>query len=526
MSITSSRHVPPHRPAAVSRQGVQPVAAPSTLLGGVLAVLMAITIAGTLLGGPMLAFFSMAVLAVTLIVLAFSRNFVAAIAVFMAYAAMDGMYRYLSHFSQVVYGVKPLLAGVLLIGWLFGRHPGLGQRSRLPLAGLLGVLFCWGILEAFNPLSAGALAGMLTFGVWYVAPLFLYFLCYRAVRTPQQIETLCYALVGISTVVSLFTVFQYAMGQQWTLTHLPGYNLISQGGWWVTDATGQITDTSWRPASTTATGGGGALWSHMGSLIALGLFLSRRTSRSRKVGLSVCLLANVVGLLASCVRLYVVTGVFEVILLFILLARSPREMVRNFGLLVAVGAIFGLGFSAVQSLSNGMIFRRYADTLANPFAKFQQDRGGTHRAVNLGKFVAQYPFGIGWQRGLEGGLQRADNTGPVVADRESQFNSTADDMGIPGLAILFILMSFCTIQGWRSFSCLTDPHLRMIGVTLWVLLIGYFVSFLSGPSLQGADPFWIFLALLLALPWVGRHAASPGPAQNLAPVVARRLQAD
>ena len=483
-----------------------PAANPALTTALAVAGFMALTIVGTLAAGRVAAFASLALLAAAVLYCAVSRP-TQSLPLFVGYLALEGLYKYTSGFSQAVYVVKPLLEIALLIGLLLANRHHRRSLQIPPLAVLVAGLGGWSVIEVFHPLGSGIAQGFGQAVVWYLAPMSLLWTGFNVVRSTRHVETLCYTLVAVSAVVSLFAVMQYQMGQGWTEAHLPGYSHVNQGTWPVTDSSGAIISFSWRPASTTSMGGGGASWGMWGTAAAMGLLLSDRIKTAWKLLLLVSLSINVYGIILSGSRLFLIIALLQGLFLFAVLARSPRELARNLGVALLVGAMVWIGYTAAQGTSGGVITGRYAETLANPMAKYGTDRGGVGgRADILMKMLGPYPFGVGYQRGFDSagtqaaaGTQSSAGAGYFV-NRDDAFNSVAGDMGWPGLLLVLCLVPAILARCWRSFGMLVTMHRRILGGIFFALMIGYLICFFGGPALTGADTFWLYLGLMLVQP--------------------------
>ena len=473
---------------------------------------MVLTIMGTLSAGRVAASASQIVLASAILYCAVSRP-IRSLPLFIGYVALEGLYKYTSGFSQAVYVVKPLLEFSLLVGLLQANRHHARALQMPPLAVLVAAFGGWSIIEVFHPLGSGIAQGFGQTIVWYLAPMSLLWTGFNVVRSTRQIETLCYTLVAVSVVVSLFAVVQYQMGQTWTEVHLPGYSHVNQGEWWVTGSNGEVISTSWRPASTTDMGGNGAQWAMWGSAVAMGLLLSDKIKATWKVLLLVSLSINAYGIILSGARIYLIIAMLQAIFLFAVLARSPRELARNLGVALLVGAMVWVGFTAAQTTSGGIITNRYADTLSNPLAKYGHDRGGVDgRAAILFNMLGPYPLGVGYQRGFEGAATRSKTVVGFYVNRDDAFNSIAGDMGWPGLLLVLCLVPAILARCWRSFQALKTVHRRILGGIFFALIIGYLTCFFGGPALTGADMFWLFLGLMLVQPVVQQHERLPAAA--------------
>ena len=432
-------------------------------------------------------------------------NFSAAFAVYFGYLGMEGMFKYLSGFSQVVYVISPLLLGSILVGWRMSLTRSDVKVGISPFVTLLAVFAGWGVVQTFNPHGVGLVGSLASLLLWYVGPALIYVVLQSTLRHHHQVLVLLHVFVAVCTMVSFCAILQFSMGHAWTEAHFPGYHDITQTDWFVVSDKGAVTTGSFRPAATTSMGGGGAGWAEWGALLALGLlFLPTLTFRHR-AGLAACLLVNVIGLLISGVRLWLFVGVFEALLFFFILARSPAEFLKNMGFLVSVTLIASIAFAGAQAISGGIIGSRYAETARNPLAKFQHDRG--NNVSGILSYVANYPLGSGFQQGLGVREVRRDKYDPAVRDRngETQFGAIAADMGLPGLLLLSGLVMMVLVNGWRCFRHLRDRRLRTIGAILFASLAGYVPASFGGPALQSATYFWALAAMLAALPVIERH---------------------
>ena len=422
---------------------------------------------------------------------------------FLCYLALEGLYKYTSSFSSAVYAIKPTLEFVLLAALVQSNRQTNTSMKMPPLAVLIGMFGGWAAVEVFHPLGCGITGGVAQLIVWYAAPISLLWTGYNSVRSVKQVETICYTILTISVVVSVFAAVQFQMGQAWTEAHLPGYATINQGEWWVTNNLGGILATSWRPASTTVAGGGGGIWAIWGGAIGIAFLMSRRINLLWKCLIVASIAINAYGVIVSGCRLFLFAGMFEVMVLFVVLARTPREFARSLIMLGVASIMVWVGFSSAQSFSGGLIGNRYDKTLANPLAKYNQDRGGLERAEWLLMMLEQYPFGVGYERGTGGGSDR-DDTGVAIA-RDDAFNSVSGDMGWPGL--LFGIAIFLSIiaRSWGSFRALKSERVRLVGAVFLAIMMGYIVNFFGGPTLNGGDTLWLLFAFMLAMPLVQQY---------------------
>ena len=446
-----------------------------------------------------------------------AKDTTTAIAIYLAYTALEGMFKYMTDFSQVVYVVKPLLAVAILLGWFAIRRREGGQPLRLPLGGLLALFVAWGAFEVFNPTGNGFVGGLVTLLVWYVIPLAFYLIGNNARFSARQIVQLLYVIIAVCTVVSAFAFVQFSMGRDWTIAHVVGYRHLSLAMWTGTDSAGQDT-MSFRPASTTSAEGFATLWSNAGALSSLALLLLPGVPVGRKVVLIGCLMINISGLLVSGVRLFLMISIMEVALMFFLTSTSAHALRRNLIVSLLVGIVALVGFNAAQSVSNGAIASRYADTLAHPYEKYSAERQGgfAGQSVWLTSFLTDHPFGIGYQRGIggKGGTENTDKD-KISVNRETQFAAIGDDMGLPGLAFFSLLAVSMLAYGNTAFRRLKNPEIKILAITLFIALIGYTVGYWGGQMLAAVGDFiWLFAGLLYGLPLLERRTQAAAQAAS------------
>jgi len=435
------------------------------------------------------------------------RDTTIALSIYFTYTALEGMFKYMSNFSQAVYVVKPLLVGIILAGlFLSNRMNGMRLR-KLPLAAIISLFIAWGLLEAFHPLGVGVSSGILTALIWYIIPIGFYVIGFNVFQSSKRIVSMLLVIMAVCTVVSAFGFLQYNMGREWTVAHVPGYSNLRMNTWNGADSSGTHI-AQFRPASTSADEGFTQFWAQLGALIALAMMLLNNASLRCRIILAICFIVNVCGLLTGGSRMMLVVGVMQLPLLFGLTSTSPRALLRNLGLAAVVVGITWVAFSSVQSISHGSIASRYGETLANPLAKFGSDRGGFQGQGSwFLDFLGQHPLGIGYQRGTEGSWDAT--TKNISVNRETQFAAISGDMGAPGLLLLLGIVAGITIGGIRAVRALKNPEFRIIGAMLLLALMGYFIAFWAGQMLQAVgDYLWLFAALLFTLPRLERRMSS------------------
>ena len=473
-------------------------------------VTMLFGIVGTIFGGRSVGLIFILPLVLATLAFMFKGDFPTAIATYFGYLGMEGMFKYLSGFSQAVYIISPLLLGAILAGWRMSLTNRNIKQKNPPFAVFLAMFAGWGIVQSLNPHGVGLVGSLASLMLWYVGPSLIYIVIYNTVRHQHQILTLLYVFLAVCTIISSCAILQFVLGHDWTEAHFPGYHDITQTSWSVVSDKGAAAVGSFRPAATTSMGGGGAGWAEWGAALALGLLFQPTLHVKLRVVLAACLLVNVVGLLVSGVRLWVFVGLFEALLFVFVLAKTPAEFLKNIGFLTAVTLVASIAFGGAQAISGGIIGSRYAETARNPLAKFQHDRG--ENVTSVASYVINYPLGSGFQQGLGVREVRQDKYDPVVRDRngETEFGAIAADMGLPGLLLLCGIVLTVLVNGWYCLRCLKDRCLRTIGATLFISLAGYVPASFGGPVFQSAAYFWILAALLAVLPAIEKRTRQEG----------------
>ncbi|PQV65201.1 hypothetical protein B1R32_102210 [Abditibacterium utsteinense] len=470
---------------------------------------MLLTIAGIFALGARGTWVSAFLLALTVIYYSLRGRWLAASGFYFTYIALEGMYKYTTDFSNVIYVLKPLLVVFMATVWWLGAKRDGKRLVSPPLTPLIACLTGLGLVQSFHPLGDGFLISLATLLLWYIAPTFFYFLICNEVKNAAQVRQILFFLLAITTVISVFGVFQYAIGQAWLEQHLVGFERMARGSatWFGTTESGERV-ASFRPSSTTAQTGAAATWSFIGIMLSCSYVLQAEREKWMRALMVGLLFINAVGLMVTAVRLFVVIAVMCIALLLLLTARSARQVLRNLLVLALFTVVGWGGFTISEFFSGGILSVRYAATLADPIGKFQQDRG--QNFAFLPYFLPLYPLGIGFQRGVgdrQGSAPKSQNSifigqNGQLFNRETQFNSVTADLGLPGLLLLVVLL-FCILRmGWKTQRALQGPS-QSIAALMFVILIGHMISLLGGPLLQGADYFYLMVALLTILPQMG-----------------------
>ncbi len=470
---------------------------------------MLATIGGVMTVGVPFSYLSAATLSLAVIWASLRARWMLATGFYFTYAALEGLYKYTTDFSSAIYYIKPALVVIMAFLWWLGFKIDGRRPAKLPLTAPLAVLACLGAVQSFHPFGSGPALGLSTMFLWYLAPAFFYFLICNELKTAVQCRQILQFMLAIATVISLFAIFQYVMGQSWIEGHLPGYSRLARGSsnWFATDEAGNVV-TTFRPASTTAYTGFAANWSFIGIMLACSYLLEVGHIGKRLLMMGI-LMFNSVGLMVTAVRVFVVLSIICLALLLVFTSRTRGRLFRNLFILALFAGLAWSVFQVGEVLSGGLLQRRYAATLADPLGKLRNDRGLNFTFLPM--FVPRYPLGIGFQR-ANGFRDRAAKAGAFVAkdsmyfNRETQFNSIAADLGVFGLALFAVLIFLILNRAFQTQRQLQLPAAQQLAALVFVILCGYIVACLAGPSIQGSETFYLLAALatiMPALPGVG-----------------------
>jgi hypothetical protein len=453
-----------------------------------MALAMALIIAGQVFVGSTLTFLTLIPIVVG-IVLTAVRNPWTAVLLYLAYGAMEGMYKYLSSFSPAVYIIAPGLLGVIALAW------GLSRRSRasgdVPPMMVPVLVYCTvAVVQSANPNGSGVAPSLAAAFLWYIGPALMYLVACTTVKQSRQLVAFFYVLLAVGTVVAGFAIVQQQMGREWCYAKLPGYQTAMEAA---------TAYTSFRPASTTTGGGGAAPYSHFAIAAGLVLLLAPTTKSGVRLLIAGAMGICGVALVLSGVRLIVMLDLACIALFLVLNARSPREVARSLGAMAAVLLLFWIVTNVGQNLSGGKVLDRYTATLANPLERFRTERGNNVDALYT--MISEQPLGYGFRRGL--GVYTDEGASGI--NRETQLNCWQADMGLPGLIAGALLLCQMAFISWRTYRTVRMPHLRPFAVMLFAFTISYIPSTLAGPSLQGTVNFWVLIALAATLPRIERE---------------------
>jgi hypothetical protein len=361
-------------------------------------------------------------------------------------------------------------------------------ERKPPYVPLFAALAAIGFVQLFHPLGGGIISSLFTLILWYLLPLPFYLLGCYALRTGKDVERILYACVVVGLVVAVVGIIQWGMGQNWTEAHFPGYSNLKQVNWFAEGAGGERI-VSWRPASTGVQPGAGSTWAHFGALSALGLMLVPGIGQFRKTLLVGAFFICYACMFVSGVRLWVLAGMIEGLLMLFLATRNVQQAMRSIAMLILACLTLWGAYLYANKLSGGILDARYGETFSDPVGKFSEDRGNNF--TFLPRFLAERPMGVGFQRGLSRGVYR---TGLASSNRETQFNAIVGDMGLPGLIFLFWFIYGVTFLTFKLIRRIKPARERIFLFTLWSFLLGLNIGMLAGPLFQDHGAVFCFFA--------------------------------
>ena len=452
-----------------------------------------------------------------------------AIFLFIVYLALEGMYKYTSNFSPLVYIMAPVLSTSIFIAWrirsrgeaerkesltnapakpsLFQSQLAVNEIGLPKIAPLVLALVALCFLQAANPDSPGLFNSLNGALVWYLGPISFFFITYYTLRNRKEAMGFIYTLLFTGFVVSAYAIFQFNMGQSWVYAHVPGMQNMALMIYSL-DTGNTLEAGAYRPAATAPIAGGYVVISCMAMLAALCVATMPRMVTWRRVLSLLSMSVMTMALVVSAVR-QVVLNLFVVVpVLLMFSVRRFEDAIRIYFMMFLVGGLLATSFLVADSTAGGKLSKRFGTVFTgNPLDNYAKNRGGS--LVLIPQAVALRPFGIGIRRGTGTG-----SYGPgfiqgkgmqVFWNRETQWNAIHADLGVLGLITLFLFAVAVIYQGAVICRRLPDPNLRYIGAMMYTIIIFNWIASLGSAVLQSNYIFWSACGILFALP---RIAAS------------------
>jgi hypothetical protein len=184
------------------------------------------------------------------------------------------------------------------------------------------------------------------------------------------------------------------------------------------------------------------------------------------------------------------------LLMVMLFGRSARDA-RSSTVVLAAAGLFAAG--AVALSASGLFALATRIGLAEAGSGFL---AGLPRALGL----TLTGFGTGYATGAS--RYALGGEAPLVSAAGQSFSESwwvkvVLELGLPGLAIVALLMGWLLVLGYRSHRAVADPRLRQVSAALLAFLLWTLVYMTKGVELD-LDPinvyFWLFAGILIRLP--------------------------
>lgn len=358
------------------------------------------------------------------------------------------------------------------------------------------------LVQLLNPLSPSlhvSLLGLRPHLEW--VPLF--FFGYALMRTPYRLQAFLVLLLALAAVNGVVSFIQYELSPEQLAAWGPGYKEIILGSSRVSGrvyydiAGGHV-----RPPALGSDAGFGGRIGFLAVPAALALIVGAHSHRWRCMGL----------LMAGGVALAVITSQERTVLIAAFVATvafAAFSTISGKGLRVVVALTVAalVGYGVVHFVANSSQsdpFTRYS-TIApgRLIGSVTQDRGSSLAA--LPNSFLETPLGVGM--GRSGPAARLLGTGAGAPDQtnnsETEINFLLNELGVPGLVVLFGLSLTVILATFRVVRRLAQRDTRMLVAAVAAPLVAIFVIWIStAPSATTPlSPYMWFASGTLAYWW-------------------------
>ena len=484
---------------------------------------MMLIIVGILVGKVVICYIALALFALTILGKALTDLW-GGILLYIAYLSMEGMFKYTTEFSNVVYAVAPILGLTLLVIWrLSTRQQQQYSSTQHPMPPLsLPVLLtgCIFAISVANPEASDPVSAIASTLLWYLSPLSFFFIAYALTLRTTRIASLLYLVIALGTVVSIFAMFQYQMGETWCMAHITGLKSTQHLAWYNQEG-GKVISGAFRPISTSPSAGGYTGMSMYGILAAVCMILIPSQPLGRRVLVTVLMVIMGVALIIAGIRQVFLVLLVGLAVVLYLQVRTLSDTVRVYLTAVGMTLLLAGSFVVANNLTHGKLTARFGSILSDPINSYGKKRGN-HFAYLLQGIMVR-PLGIGPQR-LAASFQQGEyvsNLPPEtlpLRDRETQWNALQADLGIVGVVVVAWFMLALLHRGWKICRSIQDPHLKSNAIFTYSIVVSTVVFTFGSPSLQQNVLFWMSSGILLALPRVAarnRLASRPTDSSEL-----------
>lgn len=408
-------------------------------------------------------------------------------------ASLEGTIRHYLSYSLAGYvlsdAVLVLIYFNLYLRFCLRKTKGLLPRSPMTVPVL--IFMALNIIQVFNPLLPSPLAGLAGIKT-RVLRIPLYFLGLSMVKDKSNLLRFITAVVIISTLVSSASILQFLLGPQRSAAiGLPYYQKGATSAFGV-EGVGIVL----RPVATTTGVASVADYELVGMVFSLGLLLSGAAKRKGLL-LWIALVVNVVALLLSFTRLFVIMACLASLLLFVLSRRKIYLVAPMAGL-----AVFGVYL--VSGLTSGLFVERFK-TLADPVNLYLGQRW--FHIAKMGLYLSCSPFGMGIGRSY-GAVPWVTKWFPgiEIIPWDSYFTVLAGELSLLGLIVLAWILYALFKTGLKTVMHVGDPEIKTLGIAILAYLFTEFIGFWAGGNLDSSPQnlyFWFFPGVLMRLRTIG-----------------------
>ena len=463
-------------------------------------------IVGILLGKVVFAYVALALFALAIVGTALTDVW-GGMLLYIAYLSMEGMFKYTTSFNTVTYSVGPILGVALLGAWriisLHTQRHDTVPNAMPPLSALVIAIGCTFVIGIANPEAADPLSAMASTVLWYISPLSFFFIAYFVASRTPRVTSLLYFAVAIGTVVSMYAMFQYQMGESWCYSHIAGLKSIFRVGWF-TIQNGVVTKGVFRPVSTASAAGGYVGWSVWGILASLCMIVTPTQVTGRRIFGTLLIAVMGVALVITGIRVTVFVLLLTMPVVLFLQIRTLSDTIRVYLAGIGIAALLLGSFTVANLLSKGKLTARFATSFSDPLSAYQKNRG--NHVSNLVQQVLLRPLGRGPQRLAASYAQgQYANTSigrdeSVLLDSETEWNSLQLQYGVFCLMLMAAFSGIVVVRGWLICRSIEDSHLKSSAVFAYAVVISTTLTNFGGPALQENVLFWAACGVLFAMP--------------------------
>jgi hypothetical protein len=430
-----------------------------------------------------------------------------AIQLLFVYLGFEGMAKLLSGYNPVVHVGADLLVMALTARWfltfLLARKD--LPRERLPLIWLFGAHFTWFLIEFVNPFSLGLFPSLAATKI-YVNMLLLFAYAYYLTRDAKDAHRFMVPWMVVATVQVITGLYQAWLGPMSVLHLSPLYAVQLK----------KYEGFSFRPFGTTNQPGAPAIFVYLA--IPFCVYFMIRT-RSWLLRLYLAALLPMMGLLmVFCqIRSAIIKGTVGTAAFLVLgmtqASNEARKKILIAVPIIAAVLVFGLPQLTGRWTNDENNYGEAVDRTLTilDYNKVSEARSGASDRIL--SYAIRVPLGAGLSRtGSAAGkfedLISNDPWFPGGFFTDNFWAATIAEIGIPGSAILTLLVLTILARGFSQMRRMHDPDLAALAAVI-LCSLGMVVLGLWGSEGLLYNPesayFWFFSGLLLKLPVIDQE---------------------